>query len=448
MTQIRGFVTGGVDAHAEAHHAAALDEQGRLLGVAAFPATAQGYRQLLAWLEGFGQVGLVGVESTGSYAAGLVRFLAARGVALVEVNQPHAHTRYRRGKSDAVDAEAAARKALAGEARAIPKERGGIVESIRQLRVARAGAVKAHTAALNQLGQLIVTAPAELREQLAAAKTSAGKVSLCLRLRADRACLHEPAQAARLALRSVAERARALERELELLDQKLGELVAAAAPRTVSLLGVSTQNGGQLLVTAGENIGRLASEASFASLCGASPIAASSGRTTRHRLNPGGDRQANRALHMLAVCRLCHCPRTRAYAARRTAEGLSKKEILRCLKRYIAREVYHSLRADLAALSPRAAATPKRRARRAVTITCGGGPIGITRTRAGSPARTAKDDAGVADPDPYPARKRQQRAQSPEGRRPAPSAQRLTGPAAAATAPNPGTKSHQFVDAP
>src|SRR5438132_8985788 len=223
MTKMMRLVTGGVDAHADSHHAVALDEQGRLLGDAVFVTTARGYRELLAWLEGFGQVRLVGVESTGAYAAGLVRFLSARAVAVVEVNQPHAHTRRRRGKSDPVDAEAAARKALAGEATAIPKERGGIVESIRQLRVARAGAVKAHTAALNQLQQLVVTAPAELREQLAAAKTSAGKVSLCLRLRPDRARLHEPAQAAKRSLRSVAERARALERELGLLDRQLGE---------------------------------------------------------------------------------------------------------------------------------------------------------------------------------------------------------------------------------
>ena len=175
---------------------------------------SEGYHELLAWLESFGQVGRVGVESTGSYAAGLARFLAARGIAVVEVNQPHAHTRRRRGKSDPLDAEAAARKVLAGEATAIPKHTGGIVESIRQLRVAREGAVKANTAALNQLYELVITAPDELRQQLAARKTSRGKAALCLRLRPDRARLHEPLQAAKLALRSVAERVRELERQI------------------------------------------------------------------------------------------------------------------------------------------------------------------------------------------------------------------------------------------
>jgi transposase len=376
MTEIRCLVTGGVDAHSDSHHAAALDERGRLLGDSAFATSAEGYQELLAWLESFGQVARVGVESTGSYAAGLARFLAARGVAVVEVNQPHAHTRRRRGKSDPLDAEAAARKVLAGEAAGVPKHTGGIVESIRQLRVAREGAVKANTAALNQLYELVITAPDELRQQLAARKTSRGKASLCLRLRPDRARLHEPLQAAKLALRSVAERVRDLDRQIGLLDQDLAPLVATAAPRTMSLLGVSTQHAGQLVVTAGQNIQRLPNDGAFARLCGASPIPASSGRTSRHRLSRGGDRKANRALHLIAVCRLRYCARTRAYANRRTAEGLSKPEIIRCLKRYIARELYHTLRADLADLNLSAAS-----AQQAVTINCGAGPIGITPTR-------------------------------------------------------------------
>jgi transposase len=377
MTEIRCLVTGGVDAHSDSHHAAALDERGRLLGDSAFATSAAGYQELLAWLESFGQVARVGVESTGSYAAGLTRFLAARGVAVVEVNQPHAHTRRRRGKSDPLDAEAAARKVLAGEAASVPKHTGGVVESIRQLRVAREGAVKANTAALNQLYELVITAPDELRQQLAARKTTRGKAVLCLRLRPDRARLHEPLQAAKLALRSVAERVRDLDRQVGLLDQHLAPLVATAAPRTTSLLGVSTQHAGQLLATAGQNIERLPNDGAFARLCGASPIPASSGRTRRHRLSRGGDRKANRALHLIAVCRLRYCARTRAYANRRTAEGLSKPEIIRCLKRYIARELFHTLRADLAALDLSAPS-----AQQAVTINRGAGPIGITPTRA------------------------------------------------------------------
>jgi len=376
-------ITGGVDAHSDTHHAAALDERGRLLGDAAFAASLEGCRELLAWLESFGPVGCVGVESTGSYAAGLTRFLAARGIAVVEVNQPHAHTRRRRGKSDPLDAEAAARSVLAGEATASPKHTGGIVESIRQLRVAREGAVKATTAALNQLHGLVISAPDELRQQIAARKTSRGKVTLCLRLRPDRTQLHEPLQAAKLALRTIAERVRDLDRQIELLDRHLVQLVATAAPRTTSLLGVSTQHAGQLLTTAGENIERLANDGAFARLCGASPIPASSGRTSRHRLNRGGDRNANRALHLIVVCRLRYCERTRAYATRRTAEGLTKPEIIRCLKRYIARELYHTLRADLADLNPSIPPTGH-----AVTISCGAGPTGTTRTSRRRRART------------------------------------------------------------
>jgi transposase len=351
--------------------------------VTRFATSVEGYHDLLSWLESFGQVGRVGVESTGSYAAGLARFLAARGIAVVEVNQPHAHTRRRSGKSDPLDAEAAARKVLGGEATAIPKQTGGIVESIRQLRVAREGAVKANTAALNQLYELVITAPDELRQQLSARKTSRGKASLCLRLRPDRARLHEPLQAAKLALRTVAERVRELERQIGLLDRYLAQLVATAAPRTTSLLGVSTQHAGQLLVTAGQNIERLANDGAFARLCGASPLPASSGRTSRHRLNRGGDRKANRALHLIAVCRLRYCARTRAYANRRTAEGLTKPEIIRCLKRYIARELYHTLRADLADLGP-----PTMPPQQTVTINNGAGPIRTTRTRRRRRTRT------------------------------------------------------------
>jgi hypothetical protein len=225
------------------------------------------------------------------------------------------------------------------------------VESIRQLSVARAGALKARTAALQQLDDLLITAPEALRDELRRGRTLKARAALCLHLRPDSGRIHQPAQAAKLALRSLARRIRQLEREIGELDCQLEQLVTVAAPRTVQLFGVGTQSASQLLVTAGQNIDRLRGEAAFAKICGAAPIPASSGRSTRHRLDYGGDRQANRALHMIAVCRLRYCERTRAYAARRTADGLNRREILRCLKRYIARETYHSLRADLEALN-------------------------------------------------------------------------------------------------
>jgi transposase len=329
----RGIVV-GVDAHADTHDAAVLDDCGRLLGTRSFPADAAGYRELTQWIGRFGPIVAIGVESTGSYAAGLVRHLRAEGLEALEVNQPHAHTRRRRGKSDPIDAEMAARHVLAANRLVIAKETTGIVEAIRQLRVARAGAVKARSAALNALTGLIVTAPEQLRQQLSVRKTTRARATLCARLRPNQARLHDPVHAAKAALRSLARRVIDLDAEIDLLDRQLKQLVATAAPVTTARVGVSTGHAGSLLVTAGQNIERLRHEASFAALCGASPIPVSTGRSDRHRLNYGGDRDANRALHLIAVCRLRHCKRTRAYAERRTAEGKTKTEIIRCLKRY------------------------------------------------------------------------------------------------------------------
>jgi transposase len=375
MQDTETVVIGGVDAHSDTHEAAALDDRGALLGTATFDTTFTGYAGLLDWLQGFGRVDVVAIESTGAYAAGLVRYLREHDISVLEVNQPHAHTRRRRGKSDPIDAEMAARLALAGKATTIPKQTDGIVESIRLLRVTRAGAVKARSAAMLQLSELIITAPQQLREQLAARKTIRGKAALCRRLRPTFDGLEQPVQAAKLALRSLARRIQDLDAEITDLDIELTQLVARAAPRTTQLLGISTGHAGQLLVTAGQNIDRLHSDGAFAALCGASPIPASSGRTSRHRLNYGGDRDANRTLHMIAVCRLRYCPRTQAYAARRTKEGKTKREIIRCLKRYIARETYHALRADLTDLT-----APHRPApRHATSITCGAAFLGTHR---------------------------------------------------------------------
>jgi transposase len=371
MTDAGGVVV-GVDAHTDTHAVAVLDDCGRLLGRASFSADTVGYRALSAWSRRFGPVAAVAVESTGSYAAGLVRHLRAEGLGVFEVNQPHPHTRRRRGKSDPIDAELAARHVLAAERPAVAKDTGGVVEAIRQLRVAREGAVKARTAALNALGGLIVTAPEPLRSQLREArKTSRARARVCERLRPDPQRLREPEQAAKAALRSLARRISELDREISRLDHQLNPLVNHAAPTTTQRLGVGAGHAGALLVTAGENIDRLRHEASFAALCGASPVPVSSGRTNRHRLNYGGDRDANRALHMIAVCRLRHCPRTRAYAERRTTQGKTKTEIIRCLKRYIARELYHTLTADLLGDTARPRAPIE-------SIACGAGPIGHT----------------------------------------------------------------------
>jgi transposase len=343
------IVIGGVDTHGRTHHAAVLDAQGRLLGDREFPADRDGYRQLLGWLGRRGQVGVVGVEGTGSYGAGLAGYLLDQQVRVVEVDRPDRRTRRQRGRSDPIDAEAAARAVLAGVATAAPKRRDGIVEAIRVLRTARSGAVKARTAAINQLKALLVTAPASLREALDGRSTPA-LVGACARLRPDQTVLADPAQATKAALQAVAQRIQLLEAEIDLADQRLAALVGRAAPRLLQLLAIGNDHAGQLLVTAGQHPERLRGEAAFAHLCGVAPIPASSGKVRRHRLHRGGDRDANRALHLAVVVRMRFCPRTRAYVERRTKEGLSKPEIMRCIKRYLAREVYHALVADFEAL--------------------------------------------------------------------------------------------------
>ena len=332
-------VSGGVDTHKDTHTAAAVDGAGRVLGSAQFPADASGYQALLAWLRGFGALLLVGVEGTGVYGQGLARYLQAERVPMVEIDRPDRKARRWQGKSDPVDAEAAARAALAQVRTGVPKLRDGQVEALRALRVARRSAV-AHRADLQrQLKALVVTAPETLRSALRDLPTRQ-LISTCAAARPDRSAAGDPVVATRLALRSVARRHQQLSKEFDDLDAVIGPLVEKINPRLLELNGVGHDVAGQLLVTAGENTDRLCSEAAFAMLCGVAPLPASSGRTHRHRLNRGGDRQANAALYRIVLCRLRWDDRTRAYVARRTAQGLSKPEIIRCLKRYIAREIF------------------------------------------------------------------------------------------------------------
>jgi transposase len=345
MTSTRLDVFGGVDTHGRTHHAAAVDGAGRLLGDAEFAATSAGYAALRGWMAGFGRLVKVGVEGTGTYGAGLARYLAHQGAEVVEVDRPDRKTRHRQGKSDPIDAIAAARAVLAGTATGAPKTRTGPVEAIRALRVARRGAVKARTAALNQLHGLLVSAPEPLRAELTRL-TAAELVARCAGFRVEPARLLEPVMATRAALRAIARRVQVLEEEIAVADTRLRPATATVAPRTAALFGAGPDVAGQLLVTAGDNPERLRSEAALAHLTGTSPLPASSGRTDRHRLNRGGDRAANAAIHRIVLCRMRHHAPTRAYIHRRTAQGLSKREIMRCLKRYVVREVHTALLAD------------------------------------------------------------------------------------------------------
>ena len=330
----------GVDTHQDNHVAVAIDRQGVRLGERQASATTFGYGELERWSRSLGEIHAFGIEGTGSYGAGVARFLTSRGYTVVEVNRPDRSTRYRKGKSDPTDAEMAARALLAGVADATPKSGEGEVEMIRMLKSAKDSAVKARTQAINQMKALVVTAPAELRETLDGLAAGA-LVTRCKSFRTGR--LDGPLAAARYTLRSLARRYLQLSKEIHELQVQLERLAGMANPALVSIFGVGLDTAATLLISADSNPQRLRSEAAFASLCGVNPIPASSGKTNRHRLNRGGDRQANAALHRIVLVRLRYDERTKAYMQRRTREGMSKAEVIRCLKRYVAREVFSAL---------------------------------------------------------------------------------------------------------
>jgi transposase len=318
-----------------------IDSVGRHLDTQPFETNSAGYERLLAWLRAQGDVIAVGMEGTGAYGAELARFLTASGITVVEVDRPDRKARRAHGKSDPIDAYAAAAAVLSGRASGTPKSRDGIVEAIRALRVVRKSAVKARTQTINQIRALTVTAPSALRDKLRGLPTSL-LIDTLARTR-PAGDLADPACAAKTALRRLARRYQVLQQEIKEADADLAPLVRRAAPSLVALPGVGTETAGQLLITAGDNPDRLKSEASFAHLCGAAPIPASSGRTNRHRINRGGDRHANSALYTIVLVRMQYDQRTRDYVARRTAGGMSTKDIMRCLKRFVAREVYRHL---------------------------------------------------------------------------------------------------------
>lgn len=337
MTQPTRRVIGGVDTHKDVHVAAVVDDVGRILGVESFSNDTKGFRRLHTWMARQGEIDRVGIEGTGSYGAGLARHLIRHGVEVLEVCRHDRQRRRMKGKSDTVDAEAAARAALARDMVATPKTGTGSIEAIRALRIPRNSAMKARTQAANQIHTLIDTAPAELRELLINRRLR-DIVGEMARWRPGPPT--DPFGAHRYSLRLLALRWLSLTEEIELLDQQLTRLVETTAPELVAVHGVGIETAATLLVAAGDNPDRLHHERGFAALCGASPVDRSSGRHRNHSLNRGGNRDANRALWRIALVRMSSDPATRAYVERRTKEGKSKKAIIRCLKRYIAREIY------------------------------------------------------------------------------------------------------------
>lgn len=334
---LRRRIVVGVDTHKHAHVAVALDQVGAVIGKITIPVDRAGYAQLQQWATELGEQAEFGIEGTGSYGAGLTSFLRRHGHLVLEVNRPDRRIRYLQGKNDTIDAETAARAVLTGAVTAVPKTADGTVEMIRQIKIAKDTAVKARSQAIIALKTIVVNAPAELREELEPLNDRE-LLQRCREFRYE--SMDAPVDAARYTLRALAERYRALDHEARLHDRVLTTLTDRAAPALTSRFGIAEDSAAELLLVVGDNPERIRSEAALAKLCGACPVPASSGKTSRHRLNRGGHRQANAALHRILIVRMRFHEPTIAYVTRRTTEGKNKKEILRCLKRLLIREIY------------------------------------------------------------------------------------------------------------
>jgi len=327
----------GVDTHKYLHVAVALDELGGRLADLTVSADSGGYALLEAWATGLGRIIAFGIEGTGSYGAGVTSHVRRCGHRVIEVNRPDRRERRLSGKSDLLDAENAARAALSGRATATPKAADGQIEMLRQIKIAKDTAVKARTQAMVTLKTLIVTAPPDLREELQGLPRMA-LIGRCAGLRPGP--LTTPIAATKHALRGLARRWQLLQTEIREHERQLTTITSAVAPAMVGAFGIGADTAAELLIVAGDNPDRVHSEAAWAKLCGVCPIPASSGLRTRYRLNRGGHRQANAALYRTVIVRLRFHQPTIDYVARRTAEGKTKAEIIRCLKRYVAREVW------------------------------------------------------------------------------------------------------------
>ena len=383
-------VIGGADTHADTIHIAAIDDLGRELDDREFPTTPHGYRDALAFLTGHGTLLVIGIEGTSSYGAGLTRAARTAGIEVREVTRPDRALRRMRGKSDPIDAYAAAHAVLSGRADAAPKAEQ--VDSIRALHIARNSAVKARTAAMNQIHHMLITAPESIREKYRPLKEK----PLVNALAACRPGTQQPTHRGVLyALRVLAQRHQYLTTQAADLEAQLRDLARATNPHLMSIRGVGPSTAAQLLVTAGGNPDRLRTEASFAALCGTAPVPASSGKTNRHRLSRGGDRAANSALHTIALNRMSSDPRTRDYVARQRAIKRGSPEILRMLKRAIAREIFKSLTQGLAA-PELADLRPARRAKN-ITIAAAARALGTYPSRISRTEHGTYPDYDLAD---------------------------------------------------
>ena len=333
----------GVDTHKQAHVAVAITRLGARLAHCSIAADAAGYAELVAWARALGTVEAFAIEGTGSYGAGLTSFVRRQAIRVVEVSHCDRRKRRKDGKDDTIDAESAARSVLAGIATAIPKAADGAAEMVRQIKIARDSAVKAKSAAIIALKTLLVNAPSELREALEPL-TDRALLERCARLLPGP--LVTPTASVKHAIRALATRWRTLALEIREHDTVLDAITAAAVPTLRAAFGLGPDAAAEMMIVAGDNPDRIRSESAFAKRCGVCPIPASSGVTNRHRLFRGGHRQANAALYRIVLVRMQWHQPTIHYVIRRTQQGLSKKDIIRCLKRYVAREVYAALLRD------------------------------------------------------------------------------------------------------
>ena len=341
ITRLDAGVVVGVDTHKDVHVAHAKDVLGRSLGTISVPTTSAGFDDMLTWARSFGSVSAFGIEGPSSYGAGLARFLVERDVTVLEVGRPNRQRRARSGKSDAADAEAAAAAVLAGDALGEPKSADGTVESIRILQLTRHSAVKAKTAAVVAMQDLVTTSPQSVRDELGGLKTKR-LVATCaaMALPSDTS---GPEGATVQALVMLAQRVQMLAGQAKELESQIEALVRSQCPALIELPGVGSDVGATLLMAIGDNSDRIPTERAFAKICGVSPVDASSGRQVRHRLNRGGNRRANSALYRVVITRLRIHPPTQAYMERRLSEGKTRREVMRCLKRYVVREVFQAI---------------------------------------------------------------------------------------------------------
>ena len=332
-------IIAGVDTHTGIHTLALLDMNGRVLSTNTFGADPDGYGHLIAMLGDPARCAGIGVEGTNSFGAALARRLQAAGFPVYEVLRPKRGVRRKDGKSDPIDAIAAARSVLAGDGTSLPKSSDGWVEALRHLNAERSQPVTAMTTPANSTGGLPAAAPEPIREKYRGLRTE----TRMNRLASCRPSGGLVAHSVLTALKGAAKAWRALKEQADPLEERMRSILDTNARPLLDIYRAGTITAATIAIVAGDNPERIRDEAAFAKLCGACPIPASSGKTNRHRLNRDGNRQGNMALHRIAIVRLGYHQPTRDYVAKKTREGKSKLEIIRCLKRHIAREAYKAL---------------------------------------------------------------------------------------------------------